>query len=163
MYCHACADGAIELEDLVIEDGLLKECRESVTELTIPEGVTKVDSEAFKRCSLLKSVTIPGSVTAIENDTFSDCKSLESVTITEGVTEIGMRVFRGCISLASITIPVSVTTIGRRAFRGCEELYEINFGGTKEQWEAVEKDENWDEDIPASEVHCTNGDTGIDD
>lgn len=158
----ACADGAIELEDLVIEDGILKECRESVTELTIPEGVTKVDSEAFKSFPLLTSVTIPSSVTVIGCEAFRSCRSLESVTIAEGVTEIWDEAFRGCRALESITIPASVTSISDGAFRDCENLDEINFGGTKEQWAAIEKGEKWHEDIPAEDVHCTDGDADID-
>ena len=37
-----------------------------------------------------------------------------------------------------------MTEIGRGAFYGCKSLKEIRFDGTMEQWDAVEKGEDWD-------------------
>ena len=65
----------------------------------IPDGVTKIDSLAFKKCGTLTSVTIPSSVTSI-----------------------GFRAFEGCGGLTEITIPSSVAIIDKDAFSGCGAL-----------------------------------------
>ena len=53
---------------------------------------------------------------------------------------------------ADVVIPGSVTKIGESAFNGCSSLKEIRFAGTKEQWEAVKKGEDWNKDVPAKDV-----------
>ena len=90
-----------------------------LTEYTIPDSVTSIESSAFSGCSSLTSVTIPDSVTTIGRFAFDDCSSLTSVTIPDSVTTIGDSAFSGCSSLTSVTIPDSVTTIGSFAFCNC--------------------------------------------
>lgn len=77
-------------------------------------GVTSIESEAFKRCTSLKSIRIPDGVTSIGNQAFSDCTSLSSVTL-----------------------PVSVTQIKYKAFGDCTSLKTVYYAGTKEQWEKI--------------------------
>ena len=45
----------------------------------IPEGVTKIEENAFKDCTALVTAVIPKSVTTIENSAFHGCESLKSV------------------------------------------------------------------------------------
>ena len=97
----------------------------SLTSVTIPEGVTSIGDSAFSECSSLMSVTIPESVTSINSSTFSGCSSLTSVTIPESVTSIGDWAFYYCSSLTSVTIPESVTSIGYAAFLGCSSLTSV--------------------------------------
>lgn len=85
----------------------LKDCQ-SLTSITIPEGVTCIGVGAFSGCSSLTSITIPEGVTSIGNWTFEDCQSLTSITIPEGVTSIGERAFYGCESLINHTIPANI-------------------------------------------------------
>ncbi len=89
--------------------------RESLTSVTIPDGVTEIGDYAFGFCSDLTNVTIPDSVTKIDNYAFEFCHSLESVTIPKSVTEIGNYAFHNC-DLRSVDIPESVTEIGGHAF-----------------------------------------------
>ena len=123
---------------LKIQDGVVRSCDKSATEVAIPEGVTEIGGGAFR-----------------------DCTSLTEITIPNGVTEIGWYAFSGCRSLASITIPNSVTYIVGQAFWNCESLADIRFGGTKAQWKAVEKGEEWHYNIPARKVHCTDKDARL--
>jgi uncharacterized repeat protein (TIGR02543 family) len=117
---------------------------------TIPEGVTSIESYAFRACSSLTSITIPSSVESIGNSAFYGCSSLEtvnfgensaleviesyafyecssltSITIPNSVTSIGGRAFRDCTSLTSIIIPEGVTSIGVSAFAGCSSLMSV--------------------------------------
>ena len=67
-----------------------------VTDLVIPNGVTKISGFAFSRCSNLASVTIPDGVTSIENCAFWNCHGLTSITIPKSVISIGRWAFTGC-------------------------------------------------------------------
>ncbi len=87
---------------------------DSITNVTIPNGVTTIERSAFYGCSDLKSITIPNSVTNIEDSAFDECSSLISIVIPNGVKFIGIDEFDGCTSLKSITIPNSVTIIRTR-------------------------------------------------
>ena len=114
---------------------------ELVTDLVIPNSVTKIGNYAFE-ASVLTRVEIPNSVTSISDNAFSGCtnikeleapttalwsipkNSLQTVIITGGEI-IGEKAFDGCTSLTSIEIPNSVTKIGNYAFSGCTGLTSI--------------------------------------
>ena len=97
----------------------------SLTNVTIPESVSMIGRSAFSLCKSLGSIVIPHNVTTIQEFTFSDCTSLSSITIPNSVTEIGEGAFSNCSSLSSITIPNSVTEIGEDAFHYCSSLNSI--------------------------------------
>ena len=144
---------------------------ESLASFTIPDSVDSIGSRAFNSCSGLKSIIIPNSVTSIEWATFAYCTSLESVVIPNSVDRIGDGAFYDCVGLTSITIPDSVTSIGEQAFAECTGLTDIFFSGTKEKWKTVSKWKYSDEDryryrnsfynVPATVVHCSDGDVEI--
>lgn len=89
---------------------------EEVTDLVIPEGVTKVGECAFAYCEGLSTVAIPNSVTEIGTAAFYNCSGLNSINIPEGVTAILDGAFKYCTSLTSITLPNSVTTLEKNAW-----------------------------------------------
>ena len=45
----------------------------------------------------------------------------------------------------NVVVPEGVSEIGEGAFYGCMTLREIVFGGTEEQWDAIDKDDGWNE------------------
>ena len=71
-------------------------------DVTIPNGIVEIGSEAFDGLANLTSVTIPNSVTNIGEYAFSGCKSLAHIEIPESVVSIGANAFEGCDSLDNI-------------------------------------------------------------
>ena len=97
-------------------------------------------------------------VTNIGERAFCDCSSLTSITIPDGVTSIGEGAFGDCFSLTSITIPDSVTSIGKNeAFWRCRSLTNVTYNGTKEQWNKIGKDSNWNYNSAIKTITCTDG------
>jgi hypothetical protein len=99
----------------------------NLTNITIPDSVTRIGGGAFSDCSGLTNITIPDSVTSIDYGTFSGCSGLMSVIIGNSVESIGNGAFYGCSGLTSITIPASVTSIGAYAFSDCNGLTSVTF------------------------------------
>lgn len=76
----------------IIGEWAFKYCH-TLTDITIPESVIKIESMAFQGCGLT-NITIPKSVTNIENDAFSYCSELISiVSLIEDVFETGSYCF----------------------------------------------------------------------
>ena len=86
----------------------------TLTEFTVPEGVTIIRDYAFSGCYPLTSITIPSGVREIRDYAFSGCYSLTSITIPDSVISIGVRTFRNCISLTSVTIQNSTSKLGHK-------------------------------------------------
>jgi hypothetical protein len=86
-----------------------------ITDLVIPEGVTRIGPYAFLNCEAIKSVTFPSTLTSIGSNAFYQ-SGLESIAIPESVMEIEESTFNGCANLKSVTIPEGVTKIGNAAF-----------------------------------------------
>ncbi|MBE6198495.1 MAG: hypothetical protein E7141_07505 [Rikenellaceae bacterium] len=74
----------------------------TVTDLVVPESVTKISAYIAYMNKCLTSVVIPDSVTTIGYTTFSFCDKLKSVTIGRGIVDLGESNFRDCPLLAEI-------------------------------------------------------------
>ncbi len=129
------ADGITEINDTFSD---LPE----LTEVVIPDSVTKLDHHAFDGCSSLSEINLPKNLKEIEwIGTFGGCENLreikipasvekasyfgspvlETVEFEEGMTKIPDK-FTGSETLRKVIIPDSVTEIGESAFSGCKNL-----------------------------------------
>ena len=95
---------------------------QTLTSITIPGNVTRIDHDTFKNCQSLSSITIPDTVTTIGAGAFYNCESLTNITIPNGMARISQNTFRGCRSLNGVIIPNSVSSFGVGAFEGCDPL-----------------------------------------
>lgn len=97
-----------------------------LTKVTLPEGLTIVDYDAFEDCTALETVILPESIRYIRFSAFENCISLKSIDLPSGLISIGMCAFRGCTSLTEVDIPDGVTSIDMEAFEGCENLERVS-------------------------------------
>lgn len=103
-------------------------------------------SNAFERCTSLKTVVLPttlknlpifcfrysnlielpyglpNGLLSIDNQAFMGCTNIKLLSLPEGITRIGEYTFQQCTSLALTTLPNNIETIGTNAFIGCSKL-----------------------------------------
>lgn len=128
-----------------------------LTQITLSENITRIRERTFSNCSNLTLVNIQGKMTEINNYAFLYCTSLGTFMIPDGVTDIGISVFEGCEHLSEVIIPESLVRIGNGAFIQCSSLDIITYNGTAEQWNSIEKGENWDLYTGNYVVNCSDG------
>ncbi len=75
------------------------------------------------------NVCIPQGITKIEKNAFAS-STLKNVVFTEGLEKIGENAFANCKKLTKVTIPKSVDIIDQDAFSKCKNLKKITFKGT---------------------------------
>ena len=99
--------------------------RTGITEITIPETITSLNSSLFYECSKLTKVTLPNSLVSIGNYAFYRCTMLQSIDIPESVVSIGYNAFYGCKELREITIPSNVQSIGSSFISACDSIMTV--------------------------------------
>lgn len=179
-YCYNLTD--IILPDSITDIGeyAFEYCT-SIENISIPDNITTLPGCAFRYCTKLSSVTfgensklttigpkafsnssisnftIPHSVTEIGKYVFFGCNNLTSINIPNNVTIIGENAFASSQNLTSITIGNGVNEIGSSAFSLCINLTNITFIGTVEEWNNITLGTLWNNNVPATEVICSNG------
>ena len=125
--------------------------------------VTAIGAWAFDQLSLpglshVQSLKIPDSITTIGKGAFYYSNiSMGELTIPDSVTTIDNEAFYSCGGLTKLILGNSVTTIGDSAFERCDNLTSITFNGTVEQWNAISLGNDWNYNVPATEVVCSDG------
>ena len=116
-------------DGLYIKDTTIVKAKKGITDIIIPNYITKIDDHSFDSKYNLSSVTFEenSQLTSIGSYVFQYCRNLTSVTIPNSVKSIGKYAFSYCHSLTSITIPSSVTSISDNAFSNCNNLTSVTF------------------------------------
>ena len=132
----------------------------SLTDVMISEDVLSIGGHAFAECSRLERITIPDSVTTIDAMAFYDCSGLIEIKLSKNITAIEDYTFYNCIRLTTITIPKSVVSVGSCAFnrRFDGGLTDVEFEGTKKQWQKIVVDRWMNNPFEGVVIHCTDGD-----
>ena len=94
----------------------------TIETLVIEDGIVKICKDAFKGFKALRSVTLPESLTELAG--LNDCSALETVSLPKKLKKLGDKAFSGCAALRDINLPDSVSTVGDYAFSRCTSLTE---------------------------------------
>lgn len=92
----------------------------------VPDGVTKINGEAFNGAVNLIEIVVSDSVTEYGYELFATCSSLETVTLGRGITEIDGRMFGYRNPLKTLNISNSISDIDAYTFYSCYNLETIN-------------------------------------
>ncbi|MBR6578381.1 MAG: leucine-rich repeat protein [Clostridia bacterium] len=149
---------SVKLGDNVTEIGsrVFSGCS-SLVDITLPGRVDSFGEEIFAGCPI-ESIVIPDGVKTLHGGMFANCRKLKSVTLPDGIETIVGFAFAYCSSLEKITLPRSVTKIQGEVFADCSNLTEFTFKGTKAEWNAIEKQDGWNDGCPFTVIHCSDGD-----
>ncbi len=106
----------------------------SLKNITFEEGcaLTEIGKETFYRTAITE-IVLPDSITRIGANAFEWCQNLVSIKLPDSLTTLGDEVFTSCSSLESITLPASLVRFeeGRYGyegiFNGCSNLKRVIF------------------------------------
>ncbi len=127
----------------------------AITEIKIPETVTKITNFAFAKTKL-KTVKIPNGVKVMGGGIFMHCKYLTSVTLPSGLKEICYNMFNDCPNLKIVKIPDGVTEIEEGAFMNCPLLNDVYYEGKKSAWNKISIHED-NKGIQVAAIHLSDG------
>ena len=91
------------------------------TSFTIPDGIKKIASAAFRNCAKLPSVSLPEGLELIDKSAFAYCSSLTSITIPNSVTMIDEHAFECCTNLTSIYVGTTPAQIAPSTFNNIDK------------------------------------------
>lgn len=103
-------------------------CDDALPTVKIPSTVNYIGEGAFF-FSGITEITIPDTVSRIGDFVFSTCKKLVNVKLSKSLKELPLRTFAMCESLLSIEIPSGVEKIGERCFEDTPSLKIVRFRG----------------------------------
>ncbi|MBQ9266321.1 MAG: leucine-rich repeat domain-containing protein [Bacilli bacterium] len=96
----------------------------------IPNVVTEIGDNAFRRCEQLLSISMNDNVETLNAQNFYGCVNVTSITLSNAIKDIPAQCFKACKNLRSITLPNRLETIGRYAFDECNNLTSITIPAT---------------------------------
>ena len=110
----------------------------NLTTFELDDNIEEIGNFSLAYSNLSCDLILPKKLKKIGNNAFSELKITKLVCYNE------------------------LNSIGNAAFSSCSSLTSITYNGTKEQWNLIEKVNNWKGGIPSScIVHCTDGEISI--
>jgi hypothetical protein len=86
----------------------------------------RIGKEAFYYCQSLSAITLPDGVEVIDECAFQRCKTLEKINLPKSLRIIGGYAFNRCEQFTCFTIPGSVDSIGVSILDDCTNLKRID-------------------------------------
>ena len=157
---------------VMIPDNVLNDCA-SLTQVIIGSTVVNMGQLPFCDCpQLLEVINKSSIVLTKEDECFALSNNIEYIISSESSSKMttldnvtfyiktsGDILFvdyanKDCTSL---TIPSYCTEIGNTALYNFNNLETLNYEGTIENWNNMTKGTEWNYGVPATVVHCSNG------
>lgn len=102
-------------EDFIINNDVLEKYNGTDTDVSIPDGVTRIKNGAFSHTDV-QTVTIPDSVTTLDRGAFYYCRELKKIILGNGIETIKGYTVSDCFMLTEIIFGNSIRTIESNAF-----------------------------------------------
>ena len=109
------------INEFSIQVGAFSQCYE-LEEIELPSILKKLNAYTFLKNTNLTNINIPNAVTKMETGVFSECSSLTGITLPNRLEYMRNRVFERCTNLATINIPSSLTQVDSTTFLACSSL-----------------------------------------
>lgn len=170
-----------EVRELVIPEGITEignyvfEYGQSITSVSIPSSVKKIGDYAFYMCNAINTVNIPlFGLETIGASAFDSCSNLKNITFPETISYIGSssftwtpidnvkvrqgiiekQAFEGCGCIMTVELGKNVTFVGDSAFNRCAGLRNVNYDGSRAQWNMLSIGVNNDA-LKNANVNCS--------
>ncbi|MGM9632580.1 MAG: leucine-rich repeat domain-containing protein [Eubacteriales bacterium] len=130
---------------------------EKIKSVFIPESVKVIGKEAFYECTSLEEVRFEGGVEEIGLRAFWNCKLLKEVQLPNSLISLGTSAFAYCLNLETIYIPKTLSRLEMWTFNQCTSFSAVHFDGTVQEWQALQKDSEWDLGTNEYKIYCTDG------
>jgi len=128
------------MEGVTVIDEDAFSCAEVLTQVNLPSTLAMIKSYAFWECTALESIVLPDSVASIGANAFENCYELKEVKMPEGLLLLSEYAFYSCWALEELVLPAGITTIQDGAFDDCEELVLIVTEGSVGEEYVIEND-----------------------
>ncbi|MBQ8293056.1 MAG: InlB B-repeat-containing protein [Bacilli bacterium] len=157
-FNQAVSETLLKINDTTVRGFSLKLGKkdiESITEIVLPEGITKIETGAFEGLTNLKTLVLPNTVTTIEAGAFKGCENLTTVKLSNKLVTLGESAFEGCALMEEVILAETVTTVGKNAFKDCANLtiythFDVKPEGFDPEWNVSEckvyLDKQWGHD-----------------
>lgn len=125
----------------------------------VPEYVEELVSYSFYNNRNLVDIQIGSNVKKIGTSCFEACKKLKNVVLYSEVS--GIISFWGCNNIEKIYIGNKIKTLGGSLFYNDKNIQEVKYDGTKEEWNNIQKNSDWNNNSNITKVICLDGEVDI--
>lgn len=143
-----------------IKTGVFLGC-ESLETIFLPDSLNVLGNDVFSGCTNLKNVRLGNNLTTIGGFAFDQCEALQVIDIPDSVKVLGRDAFDNCTSLSKVTIGVGLRELRPALFAYCDKLTEINYRGTKADWDYLRKANDWAYLSKVNKIVCADGDINL--
>lgn len=126
-------------------------------------NVLEIGQYAFNNCISITSLIIPECLENLGEKAFNNCKSLKVLNwnainckdITLSIS-IDCTFFKGC-NISTINVGENVSYLPFSVFNGCTDLEIVRYLGAKDDWNRIEKGNDWNKNTGTYKVYCKDG------
>ena len=154
----AARTGEFVIPDFVEEIGPCAFCSSKSTVSNF-KNVKKIGYSAFS-VSAQQEIELSDQVEVIDINLFVDNSNIKKVTLN--AKEMKQGAFARCRNLEEMNLGNNLRKIGVWVFSDCPKLKEINFKGTIQEWNSVEKNSGWKTgNTQINKIVCTDGEINL--
>ncbi len=128
LYPHGKTDKEYKVPPGVVEIRSFAMQAAALEEVTLPAGMKRLKSHAFRGCRNLKTIKFNDDLEEIQDNVFISCPKLTIGKLPKNLRKIGSNVFGWGVLDTELTVPNLVTEIGADAFANMPKLETLTLG-----------------------------------